>query len=831
MTVEEKIKIIETSRSYTDIPHEAMPYSHKEDYYFVSYSHKDYKDVLKDILRLEELGVNIWYDDEMHIGENWQEIAQFYISKFQCRGIIFYLTENSISSPACNMEIEYALKHDKKFLSINKPLDGCSVQSGYAMLQTLLNHGLSCEQSLLDNFKKAFPDDVLYLSIDDKIERKAQKICSIEREELLLLTTKKISWNSPETIWLELCRDNTMINLDLSRYYEVNGLNDNVFGIDACVFANSIKLQRVQVSPKLKFIGDNAFRNCMELEDIDLTKTLDINIGNSAFQNCVSLKTIDLSHTESIGENAFKGCKNLNVSVLCGSISANAFSQVPLKKIEYVTNNPSIGRFAFSNSESLEEFNIKSKFTSDIGRDAFYNCKQLKKVGPFITGSREEFAVAPPVYKVESSAFEKCISLETIKFIGNWNFAFASYLFYDCTALREIELDIVGTEIPDWFAYRCKNLQTITNTDHFEKIGEKAFCECKNLQSFDMNNVQTIGKNAFAESGIKKAYLPNVVYVSEGAFTSCENLKSIYVGEKCQKIDAYAFSGCPSLTTVKILSEKIILDTRNDAFIFGKGRMNVKVFYLCSHEVYDVIKAEGVLDSLRYLYVGKNVDVSRLDLTLFEKADSDENGFYKFVQERIPMPMDNETLDIADDELNAPNPNGKKYKVRYGDGTGYVGNQYLIKHLRLQTPHNYFVEDVITTEYGIIDGLVVSAHTGKSFWLDGTLIIDMYYEDAPYLSRIRLDSQDELVKINCCISYNGNDVFCVVQKCNLAFPKGCSPADKTFVRPLVDENSKFILESIVFYEDGRRKAISALDIQSIKIFNENFDLIKILNNS
>ena len=109
MTTAEKIRLIEESASFAQIPAEAMPASHKENYYFVSYSHKDYKEVLSDILRLEELGINIWYDNEMHIGENWREIAQMYISKFQCAGIIFYLTENSISSPACNEEVEYVL--------------------------------------------------------------------------------------------------------------------------------------------------------------------------------------------------------------------------------------------------------------------------------------------------------------------------------------------------------------------------------------------------------------------------------------------------------------------------------------------------------------------------------------------------------------------------------------------------------------------------------------------------------------------------------------------------------------------------------------------------
>ena len=58
MSIEEKIRAIEASSSYADIPPDAFPASYKENYYFVSYSHKDYKRVFKDILRLEELGSN-----------------------------------------------------------------------------------------------------------------------------------------------------------------------------------------------------------------------------------------------------------------------------------------------------------------------------------------------------------------------------------------------------------------------------------------------------------------------------------------------------------------------------------------------------------------------------------------------------------------------------------------------------------------------------------------------------------------------------------------------------------------------------------------------------
>ena len=86
LTIEERIKAIENSNSLTDLSSDVLPKSHQEDYYFVSYSHKDYKAVLTDILKLEAKGLNFWYDTDIHVGENWEYIAKSYISKFQCKG-------------------------------------------------------------------------------------------------------------------------------------------------------------------------------------------------------------------------------------------------------------------------------------------------------------------------------------------------------------------------------------------------------------------------------------------------------------------------------------------------------------------------------------------------------------------------------------------------------------------------------------------------------------------------------------------------------------------------------------------------------------------------
>lgn len=817
MTIEEKIKIIEESNSFGDIPLDALPSSHKDNYYFVSYSHKDYKTVFKDILRLEEMGVNIWYDNEMHIGENWREIAQLYISKFQCSGVIFYLTENSISSPACNQEVEYVLTHNKKFLSINKPLDGCGMQSGYSMLKELQKRGLNCEQSLLDNFKKAFPNEVLYLGIDESIEKKAHQITSIEREDLLQVETVN-SWSTNKTeLMVSSCRDNTIINLDLSKIYDVDGITDNIKIIGDCVFTNSIKLQNVSISNKLYKIGESAFRNCNSLTTLDLSGVESIEIGKKSFMNCSSLKEIDLSKAKKVEESAFEGCSLLDIKTLNGEISGNAFYKTKIESIDYIASDARLTRSAFWGCKTLKSFNIRGKFTQDLGESVFYGCESLESVGPFIAPWSFDHGCNKTI-KIGAYAFDGCQSLKSIKITGGWDLSKSDGAFWGCSSLAELDLDVSGDAIPYSFARGCKSLTSVTNSERFTVIGEEAFEDCVMLNSFDLTNAQHIDKAAFVGSGVERIYLKNIKTIAKSAFANCKSLKSVYIGKECEKIEGLAFLGCSSLHTVKILSENVKFGKDNDTFEYSN---NIKAFYLVSKEVFDEIKEGGILEKLSVLYIGEGVDISELDLQDFDKAESDEGGFYKFVAREKEVFVDPEdAIDITSNEINEPDSFSPNYKHKNEDAfVEFMAKDVIIKHRRLKNPHTYFVEQVELFEDEMtIDYLVVSTHTKKSFKIDGSLIEDIQRAPKTIGDWFKIDDTNELNEKSCCIIGNGEYHYCTVKIVN------CNPV------PLMDENLnfKYAVEVIIFIEDDEIKAISGIDIDSITVFNDDFETEKVI---
>lgn len=805
MNIEEKIRLIDNSTSFADVPSDALPPSYKDNYYFVSYSHKDYKVVLKDILRLEELGVNIWYDKEMHIGENWQEIAQLYISKFQCAGVIFYLTPNSISSPACNREVEYVLTHDKKFLSINTRLDGTSL-SGYGMLKNLVSKGLECDDALLDNFHKAFSDEILYLDIDENIAVKADRILSIPRENLFKTELVKGEKFDKYVLSLTECRDNTILSADTSKRYEASDGNVyNISKIDDCVFTNSVKLTRVTVPDTLKRIGENAFRNCHALTDIDLSATDKLEIGNSAFRDCEALTDIDLSRVSNIGEYAFKGCTGLKKASVSGTVYGFAFYDSGLKSLHLTS--PRLYRCALFGAKNLETVTIDGTFSADLGDSAFCECRSLVSAGPF---------VAPRIFndqtikslKIGRSVFDDCEKLEEVSFSGGWETRTADSAFSFCRALKKITLDVPDDIIPDKFALECNSLCEVVG-DGFTRIGESSFESCKSLENFDFSSMEYVGKNAFKSSGLKKAYLAKISHIEGYAFYEMPDLRYVVVGEGCKYMGERAFSRCPSLHTVKLLF--------TDGSVIGKEifahSVSIATIYLRSVDVYNRLKEEGALDNVNEIYFGDNVDVARLKVEGFSRVTSDEGGFYRYVRDGFETEGEKISLfDIDSEEANAPDKYHDKFSCPSPES--YLGRTVLLKNRRLIAPYECFVEEVALAEDGSIDSLTVSVHRDHGFIVDGTVIEYVKLSDATTTSGIVATASD-LVGKNCSVVTYDDFVYCV-------------PTD---VRTLISDNGESLVEAIYYLsDDGTPKAVSGIDVITLTVFTDDFQVSRVYSN-
>ena len=86
-------------------------------YIFLSYAHKDAALVFAEILRLNELGYHVWYDEGIAPGNEWtDEIAR---ALEGCSLFLVMITPAAAASENVQNEINYALDEKKPFLAVH----------------------------------------------------------------------------------------------------------------------------------------------------------------------------------------------------------------------------------------------------------------------------------------------------------------------------------------------------------------------------------------------------------------------------------------------------------------------------------------------------------------------------------------------------------------------------------------------------------------------------------------------------------------------------------------------------------------------------------------
>ncbi len=134
-------------------------------------------------------------------------------------------------------------------------------------------------------------------------------------------------------------------------------------------------------------IGESAFENCSALQTVSIRKVTAI--GNAAFRNCVELKEMELPRTLlTVGNRAFEGCSAITAVVLPDSLTtlgAYAFRGCVALRSAYIGNN--IGTWnkdwdvcaPFDGCTTLEYVFFEALGTS-IGNRCFRGCTVLRAV-------------------------------------------------------------------------------------------------------------------------------------------------------------------------------------------------------------------------------------------------------------------------------------------------------------------------------------------------------------------------------------------------------------------------------------------------------------------
>ena len=83
------------------------PYEGNEPYIFVSYAHADDSQVLPLISEMNERGFNVWYDDGIEVGSEWQECIATHLERASV--VISFISDAYVASANCRRELSFAL--------------------------------------------------------------------------------------------------------------------------------------------------------------------------------------------------------------------------------------------------------------------------------------------------------------------------------------------------------------------------------------------------------------------------------------------------------------------------------------------------------------------------------------------------------------------------------------------------------------------------------------------------------------------------------------------------------------------------------------------------
>lgn len=512
-------------------------YEGDKPYLFVSYSHKDNDQVYPILNGLNDEKFRIWYDKTIENGSDFRPELRNKIE--QCMGVLLFVSDNSLSSSYCGMEILVAFKEDKKIYPIYLKSD---VQTPPALKHILdyLQHSNAEEKGtdgVIKELKKVLPPETMARLLYEADNTYLAK-CEDNGKEIKVDPKVEVIGKNA----FKDCRQVEKVELPES----LVKINDEAFR--ACT-----SLREIIIPESTKIIGNNAFRDCTKLKKLSIKNEL-IKIGERAFENCSSLVEVDLPDgLRELYAGIFNGCKSLekiklpdeltvigeNAFVDCISLQEIRFTNdketdhkpkirkiddfvfsgcTDMKEIELPEGLNKIGKAAFKNCTSLGEVRIP-KTVSSLSYDAFRGCSNMRSI---VVDKHNRYYKSEPSVKggVNHVLFNKNKSV---------------IIAYPASAIGE-EYDIPDsvTYISDWTFSECRNLERISIPDSVEKIGEGAFSGCKNVNEFTIpDSVREIDDCAFRGcSNLKKISVPeSVVDLGWGIFDGCAKELKVYCVE------------------------------------------------------------------------------------------------------------------------------------------------------------------------------------------------------------------------------------------------------------------------------------------------------------
>lgn len=343
-----------------------------------------------------------------------------------------------------------------------------------------------------------------------------------------------------------------------------------------CAFAG-ISLNSITVPDSVVSI-DQSFYGCSDLESLTIPCSFDF--GHNRVFDDASIDSLTL--TNGTGKMA--------------EYPNDASSSFPWSTIRniYIQNNVCSLEMEFlKKCANLESFNVSSdnKNYSSVDGVLYNKNKELLVLYPS-EKTDTEFVIPSFVKSIGDYAFNNCnaiISLESdVNSIGR-------NAFYQCSNLKKVEISNSCPSIGDYAFYRCNgatfdfaqgiskvgagsfdgsNIKSITLKDGVKEIGDYAFNDCPIIKIEIPNSVETIGNNAFSYCDrIEDIAIPSSVKtIGDNAFRYCSEIRKMIIPSSVSSIGNNAFESCKNLYAIVVDAENMYYSSCADNVLYNKDK-------------------------------------------------------------------------------------------------------------------------------------------------------------------------------------------------------------------------------------------------------------------
>lgn len=487
---------------YPNIQTKFDAYIGEEPYLFVSYSHRDTANVYPILDLLYDNKYRMWYDESCETGNDFRDELRHKIEGSS--GVILFVSEASMNSPFCGMEILCAKENNKRIFPVYLG-DNLEIPPAFQIFLANLHHS----------------------SASDK-----KKMISSLLRDLPAETMDRLTMNETKDL-LKKCEDNG----------EIIAIPEGIKVIAAEAFQNRMRFKTISLPESLEQVEYEAFRSCSNLTKIDIPENT-TRIGNSAFRDCINLKSLNVKNgLIKIGDRAFENCSKLEEITLppdFTEIYASVFNGCKsLKHIKLPEKLTVIGENAFGDCVLLEEMILPDTIIK-IDDLVFSGCTNLKNI-----------VLPEGLKKIGKAVFKNCVSLTTVH-IPSSVIYLSTDLFRGCKGLKSIIVNPKNRYYKSEPNKRDGSDHVLFNKSKSMIIAYPA--SSREVQYDIPDSVTILSDWTFSEcSKLNRISIPDSVEeIGEGAFCNCKLLDELIIPDSVERIDDCAFRGCESLERILI---------------------------------------------------------------------------------------------------------------------------------------------------------------------------------------------------------------------------------------------------------------------------------------